>query len=144
MLRRCGFTLLELVIVLFIAVLMVSLSAVLFANTLSSSRLSATARDIFSSIRQARSLAQIHSQRQTVTIDLDSRQFGIEGHALKRIPSDVNIKVNDPFSGEVHTGKYQIVAGVTGAVNGGTIVLWNRKKTVTIQMDPVLGAVVSK
>jgi hypothetical protein len=143
-LSRDGYNLLELLIVLFLAVLMVMLSSVFFANTLSSSRLNAAARDISSSIRHARALAQIHSERQTVIIDLDAKQFGVEGRPLRSIPRDVNIKVNDPFSGEVYAGTYRIVASANGAVSGGTIVLWNKKRTVTIQMDPIVGAVVSK
>ena len=141
--NRDGFTLLEILIVLFLAVLMITLSAVFFTNTLSSSRLSAAARDITSSIRHARALAQINGEQQIVTIDLDARRYGL-GANTKRIPPDVNIKVSDPFSGDLFTGQYHIVAGTAGAVNGGAIVLWNRKKTVTIQMDPVVGAVVSK
>ncbi len=142
--NRDGFTLLELLIVLSLAVLMVTLSAVIFTNTLSSSRLNATARQISASIRQARTLAQIHSARQTVTIDLDAKQYGVEGHTSATMPPDVNIKVTDPFSGDIYAGKYYIVATTTGAVNGGTIVLWNKKKTVTIQLDPIVGAVVIK
>ncbi len=139
---REGFTLLELLIVLTLAVLMVGLSAVIFTNTLSSSRLNATAREISASIRQARTLAQIHGARQTVTIDLDAKQYGVEGRTMTRVPADVNIKVTDTFSGDLYSGKYYIVATTTGAVNGGTIVLWNKKKTVTIQLDPIVGAVV--
>jgi type II secretory pathway pseudopilin PulG len=139
-----GFTLLELLIVLFLAVLMIMLSAALFANTLSSSRLNATARDLSATIRHARSLAQIHGERQTVTINLDARQYGIEGRVSKNIPPDVGIKVTDPFSGDVFTGQYHITANPAGAVNGGAIVLWNKKKALTIQPDPVVGAVVIK
>jgi len=142
--NRAGFTLLELLIVLFLAVLMVMLSAVLFTNTLSSSRLNASAREISASIRHARTLARIHGERQTVSIDLDSKQYGVEGRALRNIPPDVNIKVTDPFSGGVYSGKYLIVASTTGAVSGGTIVLWNKKRAVTIQLDPIIGAVVIK
>ncbi|MCL4474976.1 MAG: prepilin-type N-terminal cleavage/methylation domain-containing protein [Nitrospirae bacterium] len=142
---RCrGFTLLELLIVLFLAVLMVMLSAVLFTNTLSSSRLNAAAREISASIRHARTLAQIHGERQAVVIDLDAKQYGVEGRALRSIPPDVNIKVTDPFSGDVYSGKYLIAASATGAVNGGAIVLWNKKRTMTIQLDPIVGAVVIK
>jgi len=142
--NRTGFTLLELLIVLSLAVLMLMLSAVVFTNTLSSSRLNATAREISASVRHARTLAQIHSERQTVFLDLDAKQYGIGGRTLRSIPHDVNIKVTDPFSGEVYSGKYLIVASPTGTVSGGVIVLWNKKKTVTIQLDPIIGAVVIK
>lgn len=141
---RSGFTLLELLLVLFLVVLMLMLSAAFFTNTLSSSRLNATAREISASIRHARTLAQIHGERQIVSIDLDAKQFGIEGRSLRTIPRDVNIKASDSVSGDVYTGKYLVVANPTGTVGSGMIVLWNRKKTVTIQLDPMVGATVIK
>ncbi len=139
-----GFTLLEMLIVLFLAVLMVMLAAVLLTNTLASSRLNATAREISASIRHARTLAQIHGERQTLTIDLDAKQYGIEGRTSRSIPPNIDIKVTDPFSGDVYSGKYLIVASATGMVSGGTIFLWNKKRAVTIQLDPIVGAVVTK
>lgn len=139
-----GFTLLELLIVLFLATLITGLSAVFFANTLPSTKLSAAARDLSATIRHARALAQINGKSQVVVIDLDSRNYGLEGRGAKGIPPDVNIRVIDPFSGDIDKGQYNIVAYNTGAVNGCTVVLWNNKKTVSIQTDPVVGAVVIK
>jgi prepilin-type N-terminal cleavage/methylation domain-containing protein len=142
---RCGgFTLLELLIVLFLSTLVMGLSAVFFANTLPSTRLNAAARDISATVRYARALAQIKGESQVVVIDLDSRNYGIRGRGAKSIPPDVNIRVTDPFSGDMDKGLYNIMAYNTGAVNGCTIVLWNDKKTVNIQTDPVVGAVVIK
>lgn len=142
---RCrGFTLLELLIVIFLATLILSLSAAFFANTLPSAKLNAAARDLSATVRHARALAQINGESQAVTIDLDARKFGMEGRVTKGIPADVNIKITDPFYGEVFKGQYTIVAYNTGAVSGCTIDLWNKKRTVRIQTDPVVGAVMIK
>ncbi len=142
--KRGGFVLLELIIVLFLITVILGISTVFFANTLPSNRFNATVRTISATIRQARSLAQIHSERQTVTIDLDSKKYSIEGHGFKDIPSDISIKVIDPISGEIWKGRYQLIVHATGSIEGGTIVLWNSKKTVSIQVDPIVGTVVIK
>jgi general secretion pathway protein H len=142
--NRTGFTLLELLIVLFLVTLVLGLSGVFFANTLSSAKLNAAARDVSATVRHARALARINGESQVVSIDLDSRHYGIEGRTIKDIPPDVGIKVMDPFSGDIYQGQYNIVAYNTGAVNGCTVVLWNKKRTVSIQTDPVVGAVVIK
>ena len=139
-----GFTLLELIIVLFLVTLILGLSTLIFANTFPSNRLNATVRHISATIKQARSLAQIHSQTQVVTIDLDSKKYGIEGYGFKDIPSDISIKVIDPMSGEIETGKYYFVSYAGGNVEGGTIVLWNSRKKVSIQLDPIVGSMVIK
>ena len=141
---KSGFTLLELIIVLFLVTLILGFSLIFFANFLPSSRFNATIRDMSATIRYARSLAQIRGERQTVTIDLDSKKYSIEGYGAKDISSDIHIKVIDPLLGEIHNGKYQFVLPAIGGVEGGTIVLWDNKRTMRIQMDPVVGSVVAK
>jgi general secretion pathway protein H len=140
---KSGFTLLEVIIVLFLISLILGLSTVFFANTLPSTRLNATAREISATIRHARHLAYTNGEKQTITIDLDSRLYGIEGIAQKNIPSDIYIKVIDPLSGEIRSGKYSILFYETGGIEGsGTIVLFNNKKTIKIVLDPIVGSVV--
>jgi hypothetical protein len=95
-------------------------------------------------MKYARSLARIHGKPHTLIIDLDAKKYSIEGRGAKDIPDDMNIKVIDPISGELYTGQYQFVMHPAGKIEGGTIVVWNAKKTVTIQLDPVVGAVVIK
>jgi len=139
-----GFTLLELIVVLFIISIILGMSAVFFANTLPSNKFNATVREIVATIRHARSLAQVNSQTETITIDLDAKRYGLEGRAEKIIPPAVYVKVVDTFSGDITTGKCQIIFPAYGGAEGGTIILWDKKKTVTIRLDPVVGSVVTK
>jgi len=143
-LNRSGFTLLELIIVIFLITLMVGLSAVFFANTLPSGRFNATAREIASTIRQARHLAQLNGEKQILTIDLDSRSYGIEGRGEKKLPSGIDIKMIDPLAGDVTSGKYPMAFHPTGSTEGGTIVLWSSSRAAHINIDPVAGAVIIK
>jgi general secretion pathway protein H len=142
--KDLGFTLLELIIVLFLMTLILGMTTLFFANVLPSNRLNATARSVSSTIREARSLARIDGESQAVMIDFDSKTYGIEGRGSRTIPDDVYIKVIDPVAGEVRQGKYQFILHPSGGIEGGTIVLWNAKKVVTIQPDPVAGTVVIK
>ncbi|MBI4654635.1 MAG: hypothetical protein HY752_06530 [Nitrospirae bacterium] len=141
-LSGAGFTFLELIIVLFLISLILGLSVVFFANILPSSRFDATARELSATIRYARALAKISGERKTITIDLDSKKYGIEGHGERGISSGIGIKVKDPLSGEISTGKYQLVFNAAGDIVGGTIVLQDKKRTSDIEIDPVVGAVV--
>jgi general secretion pathway protein H len=142
--RRAGFTLLELIIVMLLISLIFGLSSVLFTNMLPSVRLNSTAKKISATIRHARSLAKISGEVKTIVIDLDSKLFGIEDRSHEDIPSEVNIKVIDPLYGEVSKGKYKLNVNTTGGIEGCTIVVWNNKKTVSIEIDPIVGAVVVK
>ncbi|RJQ50270.1 MAG: prepilin-type N-terminal cleavage/methylation domain-containing protein [Nitrospiraceae bacterium] len=139
-----GFTLIELIIVMLIASLALGLSVAVFTNALPSARLDATAKKITATIRHARSLAKVHGETETVVIDLDSKTFGMEGRHSEAIPSEVSIKVLDPLSGEMSSGKYTLTVDAAGGIDGGTIILWNKKKTVRIDIDPIVGAVAVK
>jgi hypothetical protein len=51
--------------------------------------------------------------------------------------------VIDPLSGEIRSGKYSILFYETGGIEGsGTIVLFTNKKTIKIELDPIVGSVV--
>jgi general secretion pathway protein H len=139
---KSGFTLLEVILVLFIISLVFGLSTIFFTNTMPSNKLNATAREISAAIRHTRTLALVNSEKQTLTIDLDSRLYGLEGGMNKNIPNEINIKIVDPLLGDIVKGKYSISFYETGGIEGGTIVLSTKKKTVNIELDPVVGSVV--
>jgi hypothetical protein len=136
-----AFTLLELVIVMVLAGLMFGLGGFFVANTFPSARLASTGRDISASIRQTRLLAQNRGLDLALFFDLDARLYGVAGIGVRKIPREISIKVVDPFQGEIRNGIYSIFFSSTGSVEGGTVVLWYRKKTIYIETDPVVGYV---
>ncbi len=129
---------------MFLVSIMLSIAGVFFSKTLASSKLDAAAREISATIRQAKSMAVTKGEKQTVTINIDAKQYGIEGRGSKGLPGDVQVMAIDPFSGEIRSGEYHITFQPYGGVEGGTIVLWNGKKTVSIQTDPVVGSTIIK
>jgi general secretion pathway protein H len=139
-----GFTLLEVMLVMALMSLMVGISAVFLARGLPSARLAATGREMAAAVRQARAHAQIEGAGQAVTLDLDGRTYGVEGRAQRTIPGDIGIMVLDPVAGEVTRGTYSILCDPAGTVEGGTIVLWNKSKRLRVEMDPIVGSVVTK
>lgn len=144
-LRHAGFTLIELAVVLFLMALIAGLSAVFFGNTLPSAKLTATGRELSATIRQARSLAQLKGTSQAVLVNLDTRRYGIEGRSnTKSIPPEIGIKLLDPLLGEVQGGTYRILFEATGSIEGATIDLWNRNRSLRIVTDPIVGTVTLK
>ena len=139
--RERGFTLLELILVMLLASLILGLVTVFFSNTVPSARLGATGRDLSAFIRQTRYLAQNRGEDLVLQIDLDHNLYGIEGMAVRTIPAGIAIRVVDAFYGEIRNGIYPILFRATGGVESGTIVLSYRKKTVFINVDPIMGAV---
>ena len=136
--NKNGFTLLEIILVLFLITLILGLSSVFFAGFLPSAKINATGREITGMIRHARSLARMNMESRTVMIDLDNRTYGIEGLGTKYFPPDTLVRVIDPFSGdEITRGKYPIVFHPIGGMTGGTIILSLGKKEIRIDLDPI-------
>jgi len=140
-----GFTLLEMILVIFLITLIVGISVVVFSRSLPSQKVDATAREIMASFRQARSNAITSGKWQVLTLEIEGKTFGIEeGGAIRTIPDSVSIRVIDPLYGEVAAGGYRFVCAPSGVIEGGTIVLSAGKKVVTLAIDPIIGAVISR
>jgi len=139
-----GFTLLELIIVMFLASLILGLSTVFFLSSVPSARLDATGREMAATIRHARSVAQNRGEDQAFMINLDTKQYGLEGRKMKAIPAEISLMVDDPLSGEVRSGQYPILFRAYGGAEGGTVILQARKKAIYIRTDPVVGSVVTR
>jgi Tfp pilus assembly protein FimT len=137
-----GFTLLEMMIVLFIIMVVMGISMVFFAGMMRSARLNASARELSAAVRYAHKLSLSEGSRKVLVIDLDEKKYGIEGHFSKNLDSSIVIRVSDPVSGEVGSGTYSFVFQPTGVGQGGTILLSSGKKETRIQLDPIIGSVV--
>jgi general secretion pathway protein H len=139
-----GFTLIELIVVLLLIVLMLGLSAVFMAGRLPSTTIDAAGREICAIIRHARSAAVMEGEDKSVIVDLDAQNISLQGSGYRYLPEDVHILAMDPFSGEIRTGRYLIRFNAYGGFEGGDLLLWNKKKAVKVQIDPVVGAVYLK
>lgn len=139
-----GFTLLELLIVIFLISLMLGISTVYFANSLPASRFKATVREMSSVMRHARVLARSSGEDRVLLIDMDAGSYAIEGAVAKTLPRDIKVKVMDPFEGELGSGIYRLVFRPMGAMDGAGIILSGPKRSATIELDPIVGAVVVK
>jgi prepilin-type N-terminal cleavage/methylation domain-containing protein len=139
---RSGFTLIELMIVLFLGTLILGLTALFFAQALAAGRLHATARELSATIRQARALTKINDTRQVVSFDLDAGEYRLEGYGRKKIPPQVQLKVLDPYQGEIQHGPYRLVLEPNRGLEGGLFQLSSKKRSVQVQIDPIIGSTV--
>lgn len=142
--RQSGFTLLELIVCLFIITLAVGLSTVQLASLQPSEQLKSTARDIATTIRQAKNLAKVTGQRQVFVVDIDNRTFNIEGKGKRPIPPMARVTIDDPLHGTVARGLYRVEFYPSGLSGTANITLETGTKVIEIRLDPIVGASVVK
>lgn len=142
--RISGFTLLEILIVLFIAMLMLGMGIVGFAGRLPASKLDATAREMSALMRQTRLLAKTEMEKQAFVVDMDARRYGIEGKTLRQIPEEVHVRVDDAMKGPRDQGSHRIIYSPFGGVSGGAIEVKAGRRGISIKTDPILGVHVTR
>jgi Tfp pilus assembly protein FimT len=132
-------------IVVFLMSLILGISTIFFANTLPSAKHKAAARELAATIKYARHLAFIKNEKQIINIDLDAKNYSIEGRKITLIPSDISLSVydNNVNANPVRQGKYIISYDTTGGSGWGSIKLARGEKIITIKPDPIMVAVIA-
>lgn len=92
--RPKGFTLVELMVVLFILSALAALAAPSFSRTLASARLRASASDVRATFGRARSLAVAGGRERAVIFDLEKGEYGLDNDVVRRgFPEPVRLGV---------------------------------------------------
>lgn len=139
-----GFTLIELIVVMVLIGIMVGLVGMNFSRALPGARLKSSVRDISSTFRYAKNMAQIKNEGIQIRIDMDEKSYGMNGKGVKQLPRGVDIRVIDPNEGEVTEGDYLFVFYPGGGASGGEIILRGSKEVYSISIDPLTGSSVSR
>jgi hypothetical protein len=90
-------------------------------------------------------MAHIRGDLMIFAIDMDNKRYSVTGSPVRIIPQGINVKVVDPFQGEVLHGEYGIGFHALGGADEGTIILSDEKgRTISIRIDPIVGSLVVK
>ena len=129
--QRCkGFTLLELVVVLFVVVLGFSVIGLNLSSGSDTTEIKAAARDIVSALRYARGQALMTHQETTVALDLASNSYTVSGRdKLYQIPEGVEVTVVTAQTELTGEGAANIRFFPDGSSTGGRVTL-ERGQTV--------------
>lgn len=139
-----GFTLIEITVTIVIISLILGMSTIFFTGTLPSAKLNGTAREVVAMLRYGKVLAKNKGEEKKVLFEIEARRFGIEGVLWKAIPDGIQIRIEDETAGDVEKSTYEFKFHQTGGVEGGSVILSNSKRTVRIEMDPVIGSAIVK
>jgi general secretion pathway protein H len=119
-----GFTLLELIIVLFIVVLGVSVVGINLSSGDNSTEIKAAARDIVSALRYARGQALMSHQETTLALNLAENTYTVSGRdKVYNIPKTIDTTVVTAQSELTGNGLGNIRFFADGSSTGGRITL---------------------
>ncbi len=138
-----GFTFIEVMIVIFLMSLITGITTIFFANTLPAAKHKAAARELAAAIKYTRNLAFIKNEKQILDIDLDAKNYSIEGREPKSIPAEISITIyeNNSNANPIRQGKYFIRYDTTAGSDWNYIELARGEKIITIKSDPIMVAV---
>jgi general secretion pathway protein H len=138
-----GFTLVELLVVLAIGAMLIGLVPMAFNKLQEGSQYRGTVRALVIGLRQARQQAVSTGQTVVYQIDLNQRQFGLQGQAQRPLPSRMEVKT---VVGQLNAAPANDVAMMVffpeGGSTGGSIELARPSGDgVRIRVDWLLGQI---
>lgn len=140
--RMRGFTLLELIVVLFIVVLGFSVVGINLSSGNDSTQLKVAARDIVSALRYARGQALLSHQQTTVTLDLTENSYTVSGRdKVYIIPKTIDVTVVTAQSELTGKGLGNIRFFADGSSTGGRITLERGKAAWQIDINWLTGQI---
>lgn len=141
---QCGFTLLELLIVMVLATFIVSVAGVGAQSYMDRSRFSEAVRDVNSILQAARALAMRDGQRVDVTFDPISRILAIPNRMVQ-IPESVNLKWEFPSNRRLTNSSNGISVLFTfapdGSGHGGKIDLIRAGRATSFTLNWLIGSI---
>ena len=142
-LRRAqgGFTLLELIVVLFLAGLVAALVAPSFSGTLESSRLRSGAAGVRATFTLARTLAASGSRLRSVVFDIERGEYVVDGEARTYVlPEGIRIESARVGNEEPEQETFRVRFFPDGSAEGAEIVVASSAGgRLRVTVDPLTG-----
>ena len=141
--RQGGFTLLELIVVLFLAGLVAALVAPSFSGTLESARLRSSAAEVRAALTLARTLAASGSRVRAVSFDAERGEYAVDGEARKYLlPEGIRIASARVGTGTAVSELFRVRFFPDGSAEGAEIVVASSAGgRLRVTVDPLTGIV---
>jgi len=140
--EAAGFTLIELVVVLFIAGLLIAVAPPLISAAMPGVELKGTAREIAAALRFARNQAVLRQTDAAVRLDLEARRYSVSGRPkLNAIPEGIAVDL-DTVQAELTEGRGGSIRFFPdGSSTGGRVTLSRGEAVYKVDVDWLTGRV---
>jgi general secretion pathway protein H len=140
--RAAGFTLVELVVAISVAALLLATAPAALDRLYDSMAYRATVRDVLSELKRARNQARQSGEAVAFFVDLQARQFGIDGEAGRSLPAQLEVHAQVAGRELGADGRAAIRFYPDGGATGGSILIErDNGEGVRLRVDWLLGRV---
>ena len=141
MVKERGFTLIELMVVFAIMALVLSIAPSAYDKMKTSMEYRDAVRGVITDMRAARQQAVLTGRDSLFALDLQTRQYGVEGGSSRSIPDNIEMRaiVADSEAKGTHFGIRFLPSG--GASGGSVDVLRNSGDGIRLRVDWFSGRV---
>lgn len=91
--RQSGFSLLELLVVLVIVAVMATLIGVSISRSITGAEVRGASRDLMAALRYTRGQAILKRQEQTLSVDVEKRQYQAPGKEAVELPDGMDVRL---------------------------------------------------
>jgi general secretion pathway protein H len=139
---HAGFTLVEVIVVLAIAVAALGLVSSLVFRGPSTADLKAAARTLASGLRQAQSMAMATRRDALLTVDVDTREYWLPNEPdARKLPEGLDLKLFTAQSEAVSEKRGAIRFYPDGSSTGGRITVQSGERRFLVDVDWLTGRV---
>lgn len=122
-LRRRGFTLVELVLVILLIAVMTAIAAGVIRGGLGSARVRAASKDLVAALRHTRALALVKGEAQVLTLDVEKRAYRAAGRDWVELPGEMELSMLTATQEQLDDSTGRIRFYPDGSSTGGNIEL---------------------
>ncbi len=140
-----GFTLIEMMVVLGLIALTLGISLPAFWNSRGSAQLRPLTAQLAAELRMARATAIIQNRPVSFVFDPKARVYQVPGVSRPTsLPASIGLTLTTSKELVRDSGSARLVFFPDGSSTGGKVTLFNRKESMTIQVEWLTGAVIAQ
>lgn len=140
--RQSGFSLIEIVAVLFLIGLAVSIVTFSFSKALTSARIDAASRDMVAALRYTRGQAIVRGQQQAFDVDIQNNTYQAPGKPIVRMPKEMRLALVTAEIEQTGATSGRIRFFPDGASTGGHVTVFMGQRQWQINVSWLTGQVV--
>jgi general secretion pathway protein H len=136
-----GFTLIEVLVVLMLAVVVLTVASVSLSNGLTGAKFRAAGQNLVAALRYTRTQAIVKQTEQTLTLDVEKRSYSAPNRAEVQLPKKMEMRMLTAAEEQINESTGRIRFYPDGSSTGGRIRLITGERAWDVEIAWLTGEV---